>query len=463
MRPIFLLSAWVPVVAAASLFFWASGMGWQAAALAAAPSACIVAGAVRSMWLPDVRGPQIIAVGALLGMILSPPALFVSVAFCLAMFAVCAAAFIASGWLQIRMQPQIEGVHGLAPSPIFAARVALDNLIMGLISLTTSTPLRAELESAADEVDAAYALFTQRGWIGRPAAYHLDPPVPDTVQLVPIVHKRFALESLSFESGYDPDRAIPAAERWLAYEQNRIARAHLLRRPGEGRWVVCIHGAGMGSDLGMDFNAFRVADWHERHGYNVALFTLPVHGPRSPTKTSGVAFFGTSPMDFVHAETQAIWDLRRLIRWIRAQDATEVGIVGISLGGYTSALLASIESDLAFVLACVPPTDMVALDKVLTSGLDRRRRAAAGVEPDKEHALYSVVAPLADPAKVPFARRFIYAASGDQFAPIEQALALWHHWDRPRIHWCKGGHVSAIFLQRQLGPFMQEIVPTARQ
>src|SRR3989442_416086 len=82
--------------------------------------------------------------------------------------------------------------------------------------------------------------------------------------------------------------------------------------------------------------------------------------PRSRTRFSGIEFVGVSPLDLVHAESQAVWDLRRLIGWIRRQAATHVGVFGISLGGYTSAVLAGIEDGLACVIAGVPPSDLIA-------------------------------------------------------------------------------------------------------
>jgi hypothetical protein len=54
-------------------------------------------------------------------------------------------------------------------------------------------------------------------------------------------------------------------------------------------------------------------------------------------------------------------------------------------------------------------------------------------------------------------RRFIFAATGDQFVPVEQVRALWRHWERPRISWCTGGHVSAL-LQREPRALVDEAV-----
>lgn len=451
MKPTSLLSAWMPALAGAFLLALAGRSGLVMSSLVVAPASLLLAGGVRILLFPDVRGPQHIAIGAALGIILSPLALFAGLSFGIAMLALSFAAFLASGWIQIRLQPAMDGVPAPPPHFAYAAQIAVDNLVLGLISLVTPIASRTELDAARDETDIAFSLFADRGWLANPASFHQAPPAAEAVELSPLRLNEFALERLTFASGYDPDAAMPGRDRWLAYQENRTAHAHILRHgDGARRWVVCIHGAGMGADPKMDFNAFHVDKLHHRFGLNVALFILPVHGPRSPSKPSGAKFFGASALDFIHAQAQAIWDLRRLIGWIRRQGGTEVGIFGISLGGYTSALLSSVERDLSFVIACVPTSDMASLSDDLASMLERRSRAAACIDAEKVRALYSVVSPLSLPSRVEKSRRLIYAATGDQFAPAEQALALWRHWERPAIDWCVGGHVSAIFLQRRL-------------
>lgn len=459
MKPILLMSAWLPALAGAFLLVLAGRSGLVMSVLAVAPGSLLLAGGVRILLFPDDRGAQHIAIGAALGIILSPLALFAGLYFGIAMLALSSAAFLASGWIQIRLQPALDGVPAPPPHFAYAARVAVDNLVLGLISLVAPIASRTELDVARDETDIAFSLFADRGWLANPASFHQEPPAAESAELRPLRLRGFALERLTFASGYDPDAAMPGRDRWLAYQENRTAHAHILRHgDGVGRWVVCIHGAGMGADPKMDLNAFHVDKLHRRLGLNVALFILPVHGLRSPSKPSGTKFFGASALDFIHGQAQAIWDVRRLIGWIRRQGGTEVGIFGISLGGYTSALLSSIERDLSFIIACVPTSDIASLNDYLASTLESRSRAAAGMDADKVQALYSVVSPLSLPSRVEKSRRFIYAATGDQFAPAEQALALWRHWEHPTIDWCVGGHVSAIFLQRRLGSLLDQVL-----
>ncbi|HZF59244.1 MAG TPA: hypothetical protein VEZ19_12320, partial [Rubrobacter sp.] len=63
-------------------------------------------------------------------------------------------------------------------------------------------------------------------------------------------------------------------------------------------------------------------------------------------------------MDTLHTGEQGIWDLRRLIGWLReSEGAPAIGALGHSLGGYAVSLLASLEKDLDCAVAGNPAVD----------------------------------------------------------------------------------------------------------
>jgi len=53
-----------------------------------------------------------------------------------------------------------------------------------------------------------------------------------------------------------------------------------------------------------------------------------------------------------------------------------------------------------------------------------------------------VVSPLVLEPKLPKERRYIFGAIADRLVPPEQVRDLWRHWDRPRIDWYQGGHLT---------------------
>ena len=66
-----------------------------------------------------------------------------------------------------------------------------------------------------------------------------------------------------------------------------------------------------------------------------------------------------------------------------------------------------------------------------------------------------VISPLALPPRVPKERRYIFGGVADQLVPPNQVRDLWRHWDRPRIEWYQGGHVS-FRLHRQVRQLLDD-------
>jgi acetyl esterase/lipase len=162
-------------------------------------------------------------------------------------------------------------------------------------------------------------------------------------------------------------------------------------------------------------------------------------------------------LDTVHGLAQAVWDARQLLAHLRAQTHQPIGVMGLSLGGLVSALVASIEEPHA-VLLLVPAVDLPTLMA------DAARRAGGlrnGELPTRAAPLFSPVNPLCLTPKVPLERRFIVAGTLDRFArPSSQAIALWRHWDEPELHWYHGGHVSAFWargLQAEIDAKLREV------
>jgi hypothetical protein len=192
----------------------------------------------------------------------------------------------------------------------------------------------------------------------------------------------------------------------------------------------------------LDFEAFPLRKLYERLGCNIVMPVLPLHGPRRIGRTSGERFLDGDILDTVHAEAQAIWDIRRILGWIRTQQPASVGVYGLSLGGYNAALLASLESDLSCVVAGIPAVDLLSLAQMHTPAASLRRAERTGMSWPAVADVLSVVAPLAMRPKVTRDRLFICAGSCDRIVPPQQALDLWGHWGHPHLAWFGGGHFS---------------------
>jgi hypothetical protein len=212
----------------------------------------------------------------------------------------------------------------------------------------------------------------------------------------------------------------------------------------------------MGSPL-MDLRAFRARRLSRQLGLNLLVPVLPLHGPRQrPGANGGEGFMTIDLIDAVHGFAQAAWDIRSAIRWIRFHEPTaHVGIYGLSLGGYTAALTASLEDDLACVIAGIPATDFVDLYRRHSPLKVRRRALEHGALGPKATAVHRVVSPLVLEPKPDRDRRFLFAGIGDRMSTSRQARRLWEHWGRPKMAWYAGGHVG-FFWTGEVSRFVEE-------
>ena len=326
------------------------------------------------------------------------------------------------------------------PTLSLATHALRDELV--LVGLLWKRPLsdHTVYERISAEVGEAIDLYRARGWLDDPAGFFTAPPVPDDVSIRSVRKGNRSHERMSFDSGYAPHPGEPGDQRWMSYPGSGREYALMLRHPEPRPWLVCVHGTEMGR-AGLDLTLFRAWHLHEDLGLNVVIPVLPMHGPRAKGLPKGAVFPGEDVMDDVHGTAQAVWDVRRILAWIRAeQPGMRIGLNSISLGGYIAALVASLDDDLTCAILGVPPSNLVDL-LGRHSGLHRddpRHRTLELAKP-----IGAMLSPLSLQPKVSAQGRFIYAGVADRIVhPREQVLQLWEHWGRPEIGWYHGGHTG---------------------
>jgi hypothetical protein len=267
---------------------------------------------------------------------------------------------------------------------------------------------------------------------------------------------------LAFDSPFEPSSPRVRA-RWAGKARNRRARARWWRhRDGPRPTILAIHG--FNADLYLLNEWFFALPWLYRAGLDVVLFTLPFHGSRQSLASpySGHGFFSAGFAGMNEAFAQAVHDLRIVVRHLlRDRGVPVLGATGVSLGGFTTALLAATEPELAFAIPNVPVASLV--DLVLEwppigamvhgllgwadLGLADARRGCAPSSP-------LTWAPL-----LPVERRMVIGGVADRLAPPNHTRLLWEHWDRCRLHWFPGSHL--VHLDR--GEYLREIARFLRE
>jgi len=338
-----------------------------------------------------------------------------------------------------------QGLPPMRGGLAVASKVALDEFFFATEILSARFVSMRDHPRMTQEMRAALALFAEQGWLDDPVRYHQDPPRLEIECIDQPRSRWLPHRHLRFESAYEPHPGEPGRDRWLGYGANRIAHVRLFEHPGPPRpWLICVPGYRMGHAL-VDFTGFRVRWLHHTLGLNVAIPVMPLHGPRRVGRRGGDGLFSGDFIETIHAQTQAVWDVRRLVGWLRDRGAPAVGAYGVSLGGYTTALLASLERNLDCAIVGIPVVDFMRLLRAHVPNIVERAAQQVGLSFLEIERLLRVISPLALVPQVPRERRFLFAGIADQLASPDHARDLWHHWDRPRIAWYHGSHVSFLW------------------
>src|SRR5437763_4037345 len=353
-----------------------------------------------------------------------------------------------SNWLKHRRS---DGVPAVFPSLVLMGHAFADEAVIAGFRVMKAPSPPSALVRAELEAKAALELYGDAGFLADPASFHPQPPAIERPTARWDRTRRLRYERLSFESFYEPFDGEPGRERWLSYDANRRSRAWVLRHDVPRPWLVCVHGTSMGKP-NLDLTLFRARWLHEDLGLNVVFPVLPLHGTRGDGLPPHAAFPDEDVMDNVHGIAQSVWDVRRLVRWAAAQGDQPVGITGVSLGGFVTALVAGLEPDLACAILGVPAVDLIDL---IDHHSTRQRDPQYLRRVDLARQIGVVVSPLSVRPQLPLERRFVYAGLADRLAhPRHQVGRLWEHWGRPEVLWYKGGHV-AFSRNKGVGTFMR--------
>lgn len=166
-------------------------------------------------------------------------------------------------------------------------------------------------------------------------------------------------------------------------------------------------------------------------------------------------------VDSMHGVAQATWDVRRVIRWVRAtQGATRIGVIGYSLGALVAALVASLDDDLACVIAGIPVVSLPDLFRRHGGARVARLAERHGVLGPVADDVHRVVSPLSMTCKVPHEHRYVFGGLADRMSTFDQTRRLWLHWGKPTLAAYPGGHVG-FFWSGAVRRLVDEAVDTS--
>lgn len=267
-------------------------------------------------------------------------------------------------------------------------------------------------------------------------------------------------KGLTFESPFQPV-SENLTQRYLSHRRNRVARAQHWRHHDGPRPTLCVIHGFMADPYWVN-SKFLELRWFYRQGYDILLYTLPFHGKRQGglSPFSGHGYFSGGLCHLNEAVAQSVYDFRIFLDYLDSRGVEQYGVTGISLGGYTSAILAAVEERLAFAIPNVPVVSIVdvLLEWIPASWVAKSLMRFNGMSIREARHQLAVHCPLTYKPKLPRERLMIVGGAGDRLAPPKHSRLLWDHWDRPQIHWFPGNHI--VHLDK--GKYLKEMLAFMR-
>jgi len=242
-----------------------------------------------------------------------------------------------------------------------------------------------------------------------------------------------------WESGYEPlAEEQDVLAKLSSVKENAFAHARLYLHPTPRPTAILVHGY-LGGAYPVEERAWPVRWLFDQLGLDLALVVLPYHGPRRGGRRPLLP--ASDPRITLEGFRQAVWDIISLRRALSARGAPAVGIMGMSLGGYTTSLALTADADLAFGVPFIP------LASIADFAREGGRLTGTPAEQDAQHlAIERAHAPVS-----PFSRRplvapeaiHVVAARSDRITPPSHARRLAHHFDADMTTFY-GGHLLQL-------------------
>lgn len=327
---------------------------------------------------------------------------------------------------------------GIAGQLIARAAAGIDRAVT--VAVRVATPLgENEPDLGTGHEARVHAL---RSVEARYAASDLAAFFPEPRAIEPVLRARgtlgdgLARTDLSWES--IADTFLPElSASFHATLENRIGLSRTFTRSSPRPLAILVHGYMLGK-LSVEEHVWPLRQL-DALGFDTALYVLPFHGRRAdPNRGGRPPFPGLEPRLASEGFRQAVTDLRELVRLFRSRGHPQVGLLGMSLGGYTAALTATVEPTLDFLSPIVPLASLA--DFALEQGELPEAPEPRALEHDLLERAYQHVSPVHRAPQIAPERVLVIGAKADRITPISHARRLAAHF-RAELASFHGGHV----------------------
>ncbi|MED1741076.1 alpha/beta hydrolase family protein [Bacillus swezeyi] len=198
-------------------------------------------------------------------------------------------------------------------------------------------------------------------------------------------------------------------------------------------------------------------------GWNMYYYSLPYHFEREPEHSlySGELMISANIDRTVESTRQAIVDLRAFIHWIKANKTGPVILVGVSLGGWITNLMATLESQIDVVVSIFYANRLsYSIWNTIPGKFIREELEQHGVTYEDLIRYWEITDPSQAMPKVNKDNILLISAKHDQYIHIEDADCLWERWGKPKRYLYNCGHAGIVLCRKKLAldtlSFIQE-------
>lgn len=276
-----------------------------------------------------------------------------------------------------------------------------------------------------------------------------------------------ACEPLTRGEYYAAPKLVPTEEsahhlRWpsphpIGLPENDLASVMLYECPRGWRapTVIILHALMSMSDVGYR----RLAIRFNQLGWNAAILHLPFHYARRPRGyLNGELAITADLVRNGRGIRQGVSESRQLMALLRGRGCTEFGIYGTSYGGWTGAILASVEPDISLIALLQPIADIEhAIWESPAGATLRRFLLKNGIDSTltRRHAHLSSPLhgrPTTDPRRI-----ILTIGAYDRIAPPDRIESLAAAWGGPRVIASPQGHFGYV-AARDIFAAVQELI-----
>lgn len=153
----------------------------------------------------------------------------------------------------------------------------------------------------------------------------------------------------------------------------------------------------------------------------------------------------------VESTRQAIVDLRALIQWIKNNKQGPVIIIGVSLGGFISNLVATLEPEIDALVSIMYSNRLsYSIWNTIPGKYIRQDLEHHGVNYNDLIKYWEVTEPNQALPKISKDNILLISAKYDQYVHIQDADLLWEAWEKPTRYVYNCGHAGIVLKRKKI-------------